>query len=102
MFVEVSPHGVAVREVDDLTRLHLQARDVDAQAVAAALRDSGSGELVDADTALLELDALRGRAEPASTLTDWPARWEAMIGYAGEKGWLSEDGRCVQVHIEDT
>lgn len=97
--MRLEAEGVVVAEPDDLTRLHLQT-DLDEDGVRAALTSTGTGRLVDPDTALLDLAVLRSRAGLLATAPDWSQRWTAMTGYAASKGWLSDDGRAVQVHIE--
>lgn len=31
---------------------------------------------------------------------DWPAAFTAMLAYAGDKGWLTDDGAGIQAHCE--
>lgn len=99
MIVRVGKDGAVVRDADDCGRLHLES-DLDEAALRTALRTTGTGELVDADNAHLDLGVLRSRAALLATAPDWAERWSAMTGYAEKKGWLSEDGRSVQVHVE--
>lgn len=101
MYLSVAPGGiVSLHEPDDCTRLHLALPGVDAGSADAALRVKGLGRMRGEDDAVLELVALRALAEPAATAPAWSESWDAMIGYAGRKGWLSEDGTAVQVHVE--
>jgi hypothetical protein len=99
MIVRLTAEGAVVQDADDLGRLHLQT-DLDADGVRTALSTTGTGELIDADTAWLDLGVLRSRAHLLATAPDWPQRWDAMTEYAQRKGWLSPDARSVQVHIE--
>ncbi|MFD5537357.1 hypothetical protein ACFWIJ_05735 [Streptomyces sp. NPDC127079] len=39
-------------------------------------------------------------AERAAIATGWSEAWEVVIRYAGYKGWLSDHGRIVEVHVE--
>ena len=54
----------------------------------------------DGDIAFLDAAALRATAEPRATAADWATRWDAMIAHARGKGWLTEDGTNLQVHVE--
>lgn len=91
---------VRVVDVDDLKRLHLALGEVTDEEADACLREAGLGRLTGDDGALLDVAALRSAAEPRATLPDWPDQWDAMIGYARSKGWLSEDGAALRVHLE--
>lgn len=99
MIVRVGKDGAVVRDADDCSRLHLET-DLDEAGLRTALRTTGTGELVDAGTALLDLAVLRSRAALLATAPDWAQRWTAMTGLAAQEGRLSEDGRSVQVHVE--
>ncbi|WP_347058959.1 hypothetical protein ABC795_01080 [Blastococcus sp. HT6-30] len=89
-----------VVDVDDLGRLHLALGAVTDEEAAEALERSGLGRLRDADTAVLDVAALRAAAEPRASAENWSTRWDAMIGGARGKGWLSADGATLQVHVE--
>jgi hypothetical protein len=91
---------VRVVDVDDLGRLHLALGEVDDEEAAEVLQRTGLGRFQDADTAFLDTAALRAAAEPQATAADWSARWDAMVAGAASKGWVSEDGASIQVHVE--
>jgi len=91
---------VRVVDVDDLGRLHLALGEVTDEEADEVLRAAGLGRIADADTGFLDVEALRAAAQPQSSDSDWDERWEAMVGSAREKGWLSEDGGSLQVHVE--
>jgi hypothetical protein len=99
MIVRLATEGAVVEDADDCHRLHLRT-DLDADGVSTALATTGTGELIDQDNAWLDLAVLRSRAQLVATAPDWAERWAALTTYAESKGWLSEDGRSVQVHIE--
>jgi hypothetical protein len=99
VIVLLTAEGAVVQDADDLGRLHLQT-DLDSEGARTALVTTGTGELIDADTAWLDLAVLRSRAQLLVTASDWDERWGAMTSYAERKGWLSPDRRSVQVHIE--
>jgi hypothetical protein len=99
MIVRLASDGVVVQAADDCLRLHLET-DLDADGARTALTTTGSGELIDAGTAWLDLGVLRSRAQLLATASDWPERWAAMLADAERKGRMSEDGRSVRVPIE--
>jgi hypothetical protein len=99
VIVRLAAEGAVVQDADDLGRLHLQT-DLDADGLRAALTTTGVGELIDADNAWLDLAVLRSTAQLVATAPDWADQWAGMTAYAEKKGWLSPDGRSVQVHIE--
>jgi hypothetical protein len=89
-----------VVDVDNLSRLHLALGEVTDEEASDVLESAGLGRILDADTAYLDAAALRTAAEVRATAPDWADRWEAMVAGAREKGWLSEDGARLQVHVE--
>ena len=89
-----------VVDIDDLGRLHLALGQVTDEEAAEVLERAGLGRIEDSRTALLDVAALRAAAEPRATAPDWPARWDGMMTLARSKGWLSQDGANLQVHIE--
>jgi len=89
-----------VVDVDDLARLHLALGEVTDEEADEVLQSAGLGRFQDADTAFLDAAALRAAAEPRATAPDWADRWDAMVAGARAKGWLSEDGASLQVHVE--
>jgi hypothetical protein len=89
-----------VVDVDDLGRLHLALGQVTDEEAADVLQRAGLGRLEDGENALLDVAALRAAAAPRATAPDWQARWDEMLTLARSKGWLSEDGASLQVHIE--
>jgi hypothetical protein len=100
--VELTADGIRVHDADDCTRLSvataLAGADMD-----AALRSTGAGSRVDAnrtDTVLLDIPTLREHARAAASVTDWDSRWQAMIAYAGRKGWITPEGTAVRAHLE--
>ena len=89
-----------VVDIDNLTSLHLALGEVDDEEAGEVLVSSGLGRMGDGDVAFLDAAALRATAEPRASTPDWATRWEAMINYARDKGWLSDDGASIQVHVE--
>jgi hypothetical protein len=91
---------VRVVDVDDLARLHLALGEVTDEEADEALRESGLGRLQDAEIGLLDVEGLREAAESQVDAPDWADRFAGMVAQAREKGWLSEDGGTLQVHVE--
>ena len=91
---------VRVAQVDDLKNLHLALGAVTDEEADQALREAGLGRLQDAETGFVDVAALRAAAEPRAGAADWAQQWDGMVRYAREKGWLSEDGESLQVHVE--
>ena len=104
MFVEViggadeRPQARVV-DIDDLGRLHLAIGEVTDEEAAEVLERSGLGRFQDSTTAFLDAAALRAAAEPRATAPDWAARWDEMVADARSKGYVSEDGASLQVHV---
>ena len=82
------------------TALHLALGEVTDEEAAEVLERAGLGRFHDSDTVFLDVAALRAAAEPRATAADWQTQWDAMIAKARSKGWLSEDGATLQVHVE--
>lgn len=99
MIVTLATDGLLVQDADDCRRLHLETA-LDDDALRVALRGTGTGELAPDGDAWLDLATLRARAQLAASAPDWAQRWSAMIDYATREGWVSPDGRAVQVHVQ--
>ena len=91
---------VRVVDVDDLSRLHLALGEVTDEEADEALRGAGLGRIEDADTGFLDTGALRAAARARASGDDWDQRFDDMLGYARDKGWASDDGAGLRVHIE--
>ena len=91
---------VRVADVDDLTSLHLAVGALTDEDVDSALRSAGMGRLVDGDTGVLAVAALRAAAQPSATAEDSPDRFDAMVAAAARKGWTAADGPGLTVHVE--
>ena len=89
-----------VVDVDDLHSLHLALGEVTDEEASEALERAGLGRLRDADTAFLDAAALRAAAEPRASSPDWAAQWDEMVAKARTRGWVSDDGATLQVHVE--
>ncbi|MGY1834591.1 hypothetical protein ACI79P_05725 [Blastococcus sp. SYSU DS0510] len=89
-----------VVDVDDLGSMHLALGAVTDEEAAEALERSGLGRLQDAETAVLDVAALRAAAEPRATAPDWNTRWDEMVAGARARGRLSADGAKLKVQVE--
>jgi hypothetical protein len=102
VIVELTADRIRVRDADDCTRLSV-ATALAGDDIDAALRSTGAGAREGpngTDTVLLDIPALHAHARAAASALDWDSRWEAMIGYAGRKGWLTPAGTAVRAHLE--
>jgi hypothetical protein len=91
---------VRVSDVDDLKRLHLAVGAVTDEDIDSALRQAGMGRLVDPETGVLDVAALRAAAQPQATAADWGEQFDGMVATAASKGWAADDGAGLQVHVE--
>ncbi|NEM05879.1 MULTISPECIES: hypothetical protein [Geodermatophilus] len=91
---------VRVVDTDDLSRLHLALGQVTDEEADEVLREAGLGRLQDDGIGVLDTAALRAAAEPDADVADWAERWDRMVEEARSRGWVSEDGATLQVHVE--
>lgn len=79
-----------------LNALEVRLDDVGPSDVDAILRAAGLGT-ADQEHAWLDIEALR---ELCGIEDDrWHSDFDAMIRYARDHGWTSEDGRWVRAHL---
>jgi hypothetical protein len=78
-------------------KLVVESRREDLDAVRHAL--AGTAELVDADTAWVSQEALRGRPEVAQD-TAWQQAFAAMIEKARPHGWIDDARAAIKAHVE--
>ncbi|GAA5136561.1 hypothetical protein [Pseudonocardia adelaidensis] len=98
MIVRLSNAGAVVQDPDDLADLRLNT-DLDPDDLRKVLATTGTGELSDDHTALLDVAVLRSLAVLRPTAPGWSTRWKAMIEDARGQGLLSADGRSVRVPV---
>ena len=91
---------VRVADVDDLAQLHLAVGAVTDEDIDSALRQAGMGRLVDSETGVLDVAALRAAAQPKATAADWAEQFDGMVAAAASNGWAADDGAGLQVHVE--
>jgi hypothetical protein len=73
------PPSIELREPEDFKRFSVSCASVQDSYVSRAVLEDLAGERA---------------ADP-----DWRRQLEAMLAYAGSKGWLREDG-AIQAHVE--
>jgi hypothetical protein len=98
--LSAEPGAVVLVDPADCGRFHVAVRGTgDAVALDGALRSASVGGLDGDGEALVLVDAVR-RLAAGSVGDTWDADFAAMLGYAGSKGWLSEDGSSIRAHVE--
>ena len=97
MIVEVTPQhqSVTLRERDVFTAFHVEAATGDIDDVLTAL--GANGAAISDDHVWINVDAVRRWASSDDT---WEQGFSAMLAFAAGKGWLSEDERMIQAHVE--
>jgi hypothetical protein len=94
-----SPAAVTLVEPDDLTRFDVVVLgSADRGELDQALVGSSVGRTLDGD-ALVTVDAVR-RLAAGLVAESWEADFAAMLDYARSRGWLTDDGREIQAHVE--
>ncbi|GAB3196602.1 hypothetical protein GCM10027261_19690 [Geodermatophilus arenarius] len=91
---------VRVVDTDDLSKLQLALGQVTDEEADEVLREAGLGRLRDDGTGLLDTAALRAAAEPDADVADWGERFDRMVEQARDRGWVSDDGATLRVHVE--
>jgi hypothetical protein len=86
--------AVELAEPSDFTRFHVEIQgDGDLAAVLAPF-----GRL-DGEHAWIDVEALASLAG-ADADAQWRTGLDAMVGYARENGFLSDDGAAIRAHLE--
>ena len=88
---------LTLEEPDDCSRFHLRAEGIGPTDAEEALARDQIGSLA-GDDAFISQDVLRKLAK-GRTGPKWDERFEAMVGYARSKGWVSESGH-LQAHCD--
>ncbi|WP_336879389.1 hypothetical protein [Rhodococcus globerulus] len=100
MQVFVDAHGdVRLADRDSFTVFAVHApTDHEVENVGDALRAVAVGEIEDGH-AWIFATAITRLAHETGAGDDWRVGFDAMVEYAGVKGWLREDG-AIRAHIE--
>lgn len=102
MHVTVDIAGaVGLDEPGDFTAFDLQVAGGDKAAALEALGDDGA-PAPENDHVFVAVDRVRSLARIA--LGDgvdfaWESGFTGMLGYAGSKGWMSDDGAFIKAHL---
>lgn len=88
--------GIALVDVDDLNDLAVDVANVAPAELDLLLRRAHAGHL-EGDYAWLSIAWLRTAG--ARRDADWRGRFDAMIGYALARGWVSAEGEHVRAHL---
>jgi hypothetical protein len=104
MYVEVDlgqdPAVPALREPEDFTAFKLTTPGYSAPGpLDRALGELGSVD-DDGTHAWLTIDGVRALAGDLADSPSWSESFDAMVAYAGSKGWLSPEGDAIRAHIE--
>ena len=105
MDVVVSHDSVTVTEPDDLHSLAVISDQgehiVGSALVGVGLSPSGSDSIEGIPHVWLNIAVLRTLAESATSVrgADWGSRWEDMIAFASQHGWVNEGGTHVRAHV---
>lgn len=97
MIVVVDEGTARLDDPEDLKGFKVVVPSGDEATAAQALKSVG--RLVDRETAWIRAGAVRALAH-GRVDDDWEEGFEAMLGYAASKGWLSDDGSEIQAHVE--
>lgn len=97
MIVQLSPDAPpGVTDVGRLDRLHAECSGALAGAQLGELCSEGP----DPDHVWLDVAGLRSAGLAAAGDPEFEPRFDAMIAYAGSKGWLDATGTRVRAHVE--
>lgn len=103
MEIRVDDREASLADVDNLGELKVIVPGfVTAGALGSSLAACGVGVLDDGmNHVFVESRWLRETGRVLTKLPDWLARFDAMVCYAGEHGWLDGEGR-IRAHIDRT
>lgn len=99
MYVEIRKNHAEIGDPDNCQALDVRVAADERDRVDVVLRASQLGRWDGGAEAHLAVAELHARAAVSAVGPDWEARWDAMIGYARTKGWLSADGAYVRAHL---
>lgn len=97
MVIVVGEETVELRDPTDCKGFHVETADV--TSLGDALGAAGAGRM-DGDDALVAVEWVKAAADEAGVGAGWLDDFEAMLGYARSKGWLTDDGAHIRAHVE--
>ncbi|TDD27918.1 hypothetical protein E1218_09010 [Kribbella turkmenica] len=90
------PRLCSAEDLDALS-VGVEASSADWEGLASTLRSAAAGDVADGHV-WLDISWLRAASgDPGQA---WQDRFARMLGYAGDHGWLSPDGRRVRAHVD--
>jgi hypothetical protein len=101
MFVEIRGDHAEVCDPDNCRALDVRVGAGDRPHLDRTLRAAGLGGWAGGAEAELTVSGLHAAASAAGVGGDWQERWDAMLGYAATKGWLTAGGSGVLAHLVD-
>jgi hypothetical protein len=84
-------------ERDDFQRFKLVLRGAE-DLPRASVALGSTGQLVDRERARLRIDAVRELAGPEGATDAWRERFDGMLAYAEQQGWIDEGH--IEAHCE--
>lgn len=97
MVIVVDGDSVRLDAPEDLKGFKVVVASGDEASAGRAL--ASVGRMIDRETAWVRAGAVRALAH-GRVDGDWDDGFDAMLGYAASKGWLSDDGSEIQAHVE--
>ena len=94
MVIVVEDGGVHMQDPSDFKAFKVVVKEGEDPSAIAVV-----GRLEDADTAWIQIEAVRRLAGDAADQT-WEDGYDAMLAYARAKGWLHDARREIQAHVE--
>ncbi len=91
--------AVSLGEPQDCKRFHVAVRGGEAESLSEALSAADVGRLLPSGEAMIDTAAVR-RLASGRVPDAWEDDFQAMLTYAGTKGWLNDDGTAIQAHVE--
>lgn len=95
--VTPEPDGIALEEADDFRAFAVTAPRSLADDLAAHVRPVGR---YDGEHVWVDREALAGLAGARADDPAWQEGLAAMVDFARDKGFLSEDGAAIRAHVE--
>jgi len=96
---DAEPH-VEILEADDCTRLHIVSSGLTGEQVLQSLAARGAAlGHPEPGHVRIRVEWLRASAQPSGVGGDWPARFEQMLRYSQDRGWLEPGTQTLAAHI---
>jgi hypothetical protein len=97
--ISIDGHGrVGMTDAAEFTAFDIHAVDPSVESVLGALGSDGWPS-PEADHVFVTIDAVR-RLAGDEVDEAWQTSFDAMLAYAGSKGWLDEARTAIKAHIE--